>query len=293
MFLPQVSYEAFYQIFFDIKSKGKMVSPRGQKVLEIENYNYVLPPYVRFCSFEARKLKLDYIKKEFLWYLKGDRYDLSITEQASMWKTLINKDGGINSNYGQYIFFPVKGPNQFQKVVDLLSADKDSRRASIVILNKDHVLSDTNDLPCTYAMNFRIRDNRLNMSVRMRSQDMIFGMGNDAPTFSFTHEMVFVLLKKVYPDLELGNYYHSVDSAHVYERHFEMMEQMLDSTVVEEINCPKMTFTDAVMLRTLHNKIEHNKSLLSLRAEFQGWSYAPFTHWITDGKMNKIYEELN
>ena len=291
MFLPQVSYEAFYQIFFDIKSKGKLVSPRGQKVLEIENYNYVLPPYVRFCSFEARKLKLDYIKKEFLWYLKGDRFDLSITEQASMWKTLINKDGGINSNYGQYIFFPVKGPNQFQKIVDLLSADKDSRRASIVILNKDHVLSDTNDLPCTYAMNFRIRDDRLNMSVRMRSQDMVFGMGNDAPTFSFTHEMVYVLLKEVYPELQLGDYYHSVDSAHVYERHFDMMEQMLNATTVEEINCPQMSYADGIVLRTLHNKIEYKKALLSLQTESSVNGWIPFTNWITDGKFEKIYED--
>lgn len=291
MFLPQVSYEAFHKVFSDIQSKGKLVSPRGQKVLEIENYNYVLPPYVRFCSFEARKLKLDYIKKEFLWYLKGDRFDLSIAEQASMWKTLINKDGGINSNYGQYIFFPLKGPNQFDKVVESLTNDKDSRRASIVILNKDHILSETNDLPCTYAMNFRIRDDKLNMTVRMRSQDMVFGMGNDAPTFSFTHEMVYVMLKEVYPELQLGNYYHSVDSAHVYERHFEMMDQMLNATIVEEIYCPLMTYSDVLMLRTLHNPIEYRKILLDLSTKKTDLSWSPFTNWITDGQFDKIYEE--
>lgn len=277
--LTQQSYDAFYQVYHDLKTRGELVSPRGQKVLEIQNYNYVLPPYVRFASFEARKLKLDYIKKEFLWYLKGDRYDLSIQEQASMWKTLVNKDGGINSNYGQYIFFPIDGPNQFDKVVQLLSEDKDSRRASIVILNRDHVLSDTNDLPCTYAMNFRIRNNKLNMTVRMRSQDMVFGMGNDAPTFSFTHEMVYVSLQQVYPDLELGEYYHSVDSAHIYERHFEMLDQILESKSVIEINCPKMYYAD-LGIRLLHDPQKYHSFLISLQDNGKFNGYAPFTQWL-------------
>ena len=290
--LSQRSYHAFYQVYHDIKHKGKLVSPRGQKVLEIENYNYVLPPYVRFASFEARKLKIDYIKKELLWYLKGDRYDLSITEQASMWKTLVNADGGINSNYGQYIFFPVDGLNQFNKVVKFLSDDKDSRRASIVILSRDHVLSETNDLPCTYAMNFRIRDNKLNMTVRMRSQDMVFGMGNDAPTFSFTQEMVFTMLREVYPELELGEYYHSVDSAHIYERHFDMLDQILVSDVVQfpGVECPQMTYADVVQLRVLHrgNK-ERTIALQSLFTESGGRGWSPFTNWVTDGQFADVY----
>lgn len=287
MTLAQQSYEAFYQVFHDIKTKGKEYSPRGQKVLEIENYNYVLPPYVRFPSFESRKLKLDYIKSEFLWYLKGDRYDKSITEQASLWKTLINEDGSINSNYGQYMFFPHTGKNQFNRVVEQLVKDKDSRRASMVILNRDHVLSDTNDLPCTYAMNFRIRDNKLNMTVRMRSQDMVYGMGNDAPTFSFTHEMVYAMLKPVYEDLELGEYYHSVDSAHVYERHFEMLDQILTEKTVQEINPPKIESVDeVVILRRMNNFPES--------FDYETWEVAKhgyrFIEWLTNGQFENVYK---
>ena len=274
--LATQSYDAFYQVYKDIKTKGKLVSPRGQKVLEIENYNYVLPPYVRFASFEARKLKIDYIKKEFLWYLKGDRFDLSITEQASLWKTLINDDGSINSNYGQYLFFPknhsIDDPyNQFGAAIQFLADDKDSRRASMMILSKDHIMSKTNDLPCTYAINFRIRDNKLNMTVRMRSQDMVYGMGNDAPTFSFTHEMACMVLRLQYPSLELGEYYHSCDSAHIYERHFEMLEQILDSKEVIEVDCPKMLTTDVGILMLFD---EYN---------FPRQKCGEFIGWITDG----------
>jgi len=236
--MKNIHEESFRKIYKDVKHTGIEVAPRGSKCLEICNYNYTLPPYVRFASFESRKLSLSYIKKEFIWYLRGDKYDTSICQHASLWKTLINRDGSINSNYGQYIFGTM---NQFDNVVGILSEDKDSRRASIMILGAHHLLTKTKDYPCTYCINFRIRNNKLDMTVRMRSQDAIYGMGNDAPTFSFIHEMMYVTLKVLYPDLEYGNYNHSADSFHVYEKHYEMLihlSVMNDKYI--QVDCPKI-----------------------------------------------------
>ena len=215
--------KVFTDIFRNLVRRGNFVSPRGQLVIEVENFSYSLPPFVRFCNFECRKLNLDYVKQEFLWYLKGNKFDQSILEKASMWKNLVNDDGSINSNYGQYVFGDQK---QFDDVVKTLIADKDSRRASIVILADRHLKMLTKDVPCTYSLNFRIRDNFLNMSVHMRSQDAIFGMGNDAPAFSMIHEMMLNTLRGTYPELKYGNYFHIADSFHVYERHFEMLNKL-------------------------------------------------------------------
>ncbi len=169
--------------------------------------------------------------------------DTSITQHASMWGKLINSDGSINSNYGQYMF----GDSfQFDNVVKTLHEDPDSRRASIVILNSAHLLSVTKDVPCTYAINFRIRRGELNMSVRMRSQDAIFGMGNDAPAFSFIHEMVQCALLDVYPDLRLGRYHHSADSFHVYDRHFSMLDNLAGRDKFHLIPCPRISGPDEV-----------------------------------------------
>ncbi len=236
------SGEEFRNIFIDVSKKGKLVQPRGQKVLEIENYSYELSPYVRFQNFKSRNLKLSYIKSEFLWYLKGDKYDTSIVEKAKMWKELVNSDGSINSNYGAYIFTN----GQFDSVVKTLLDDKDSRRGSIMILSDSHLLSETKDVPCTYALNFRIRDDKLNMTVRMRSQDCVFGMANDAPAFSFIQEMMLNVLKQKYTDLVCGNYHHSADSFHVYERHFEMMEKIASGDEYVDVECPKMSGNDEV-----------------------------------------------
>ena len=216
----------FDEIFQRV-SKGNIISPRGSKVIEVENFMYELPPYVKFQNYDVRKLKFNYIKQELLWYLRHNVHDTSIVNFASIWKDLIQPNGTINSNYGAHLFDTVKtnrSSSQFLNVVDILRKDADSRRASMVILTDNHLLCDI-DVPCTYSLNFRIRNNKLNMTVHMRSQDAIFGMGNDAPAFSMIHEMVLNMLEADYPELTLGNYTHFADSFHVYERHFELLEK--------------------------------------------------------------------
>jgi len=240
--------QVFDGIFERVANQGKPVRPRGLLISEVENFTYELPPYVRFQNYKCRKLNVAYTKKEVLWYIKGDKFDASICQHAKMWGEIINKDGSINSNYGQYIFHT----NQFDNVVMTLTKDKDSRRASMVILDREHLFADTKDVPCTYALNFRIRDNAVNMSVHMRSQDAIYGMGNDAPAFSIIHEMVFNALKRAYPDVKYGTYFHVADSFHVYEKHFGMLSKIVSGNEYELVECPPISGPDEVeFLRAL------------------------------------------
>jgi len=235
--------DVFIDIYKKILAEGKTLAPRGMEILEIENGFYDVKPYVRFANFKSRKLNLDYTKREFLWYLKGDRHDVSIAKYAKIWQLIVNSDGSFNSNYGQYFFGE---QNQFDTVIDILKQDKDSRRASILLLTKEHVASDTKDVPCTYAVNFRIRENALNMTVRMRSQDAVFGLGNDLPTFSFIHEMMYNALKEFYPELTYGMYHHTSDSLHVYSRHYDMIKTIVAGDEFTEIECPKISGPDEV-----------------------------------------------
>lgn len=238
------SYRSFQSIFRELVINGVEVAPRGQKVLEVEDFHYELGPYVRLQSFKARKMNIEYLKTEFIWYLRGDKYDMSICEKAKIWDQIKVRDPlgryYLNSNYGQYVF----EKNGLQHVVAELKSDKDSRRASIAIYGSEpeHTIVGVKDVPCTYSINFRIRGNYLNMSVQMRSQDAIFGMAADAPCFSFIHEMALMYLKTEYPDLQLGLYHHYANSFHVYERHFEMLNNILGEPEEDfiDIQIPRM-----------------------------------------------------
>jgi thymidylate synthase len=279
-----MSINHFYKILTDVLDHGKTVVSRGLETKELIGYTYNLPPRVRFMCFEARKLKMDYIKQEFLWYLLGEPRDHSICKAASMWKELINADKTINSNYGFYIFNPAggaDGQSNLDRVTTTLQSDPHSRRATMLILNTAHLNSVTKDYPCTVYINFLIRDNKLNMFVRMRSQDAIYGMGNDAPFFSFVHELLLWKLKEkdpvLFENLHLGNYQHSADSFHVYERHYDMLENIIKSPVVatdEHDNCPEMTRFTPHYVAVLRDELTRQKPRL------EGLDTDPFVKWL-------------
>ncbi len=239
-----ISESVFRGIYRRLYFEGKDCSPKGLRTKEIENFTCVIPPYVRFVNFDVRNLNISYIKREFLWYLKGDKFDLSIINYAKMWKDLVEKNGEIYSNYGQYIF----NLKQFDNAANILLNDKDSRRAAMVILQPYHLLDkEAKEIPCTYSLSFRIRNNYINMSVNMRSQDAWIGFGSDIPCFSFIHEMMFLILKEKYTEIKYGKYFHNVDSFHIYEKHFEKMNSIVkNKSSYKKVFCPKISGADEV-----------------------------------------------
>ena len=68
------------------------------------------------------------------------------------------------------------------------------------------------DTPCTYAVQFTVVDNKLDMCVTMRSNDLWFGFCNDQYCFSKLQEMV-----SERTGYEIGTYYHFAHNLHLYE----------------------------------------------------------------------------
>ena len=229
-----------HRIYQQLTEQGELRSPRGMPTLEIENFTYTVAPRVRFNRFVPRKLNLDYIKREFQWYIGADVKDLSIVEYAKIWGPMV-KGGQLNSNYGHYWF---KRDSGVRSVLRTLRQDPDSRRAVIPMLGTEsaHFERDIADMPCTTSVEFRIRDGKLKAHFIMRSQDAVYGMGNDLPTFSMLQEVVATLLEVPMGDLSV-----TVGSFHVYERHFDMVDQMseYECPMVEAIEVPRMTLADA------------------------------------------------
>ena len=62
----------------------------------------------------------------------------------------------------------------------------------------------------------------------MRSNDLIKGTTFDIPFFMLLLQNMYLLLKEVYPELELGYYYHNAMSLHIYEPDFDLVEDMLN-----------------------------------------------------------------
>lgn len=140
------------------------------------------------------------------------------------WQDQMNSDDSANSNYGYALtgIIPTEATghefgSQLRNVVDKLIADRSSRQASFIILRREHITS-TVDTPCTYGMNFRIRDDKLDVSVHMRSQDAIKCLVPDIAFAKLAQRLVGVMVQTVGPlaPLSVGTIHFSVDSFHMY-----------------------------------------------------------------------------
>ena len=154
-----------------------------------------------------RSWSYKYAKREWAWYLSGDPSAEEIAKHAPIWYKMMDADGNVRSNYG----WQWQREYQLDKVVAILSNDKDTRQASISIYDGKEISTYRNDTPCTYAIHFYIFNGRLNMSVVMRSNDIWYGFCNDQYCFSKLQELVANRL-----EIKTGTYYHFVNNLHVY-----------------------------------------------------------------------------
>ena len=175
-------------------------------------------PMDNHINCEQRNWKQDYAEAEWQWYLSGDRNIKKLGEiygkVPEIWKRMADKDGNVNSNYG----WQWQRGGQLDEVVSLLKDNPKTRQAAISIYDcKEYPMYDY-DTPCTYAVQFTIVDNKLNMCVTMRSNDLWYGFCNDQYCFSRLQLLVADEL-----EIRLGTYFHFAHNLHLYNNIIEKL----------------------------------------------------------------------
>ena len=172
---------------------------------------YITEPTHCVITNVERNWKLEYAEAEWHWYLTGDPCVDALGEiygkVPEIWKRMANEHGRVNSNYG----WQWERNNQLSYVVSMLKANPDTRQACVSIYDGKEIDDYKHDTPCTYAIQFTIVHNRLDMCVTMRSNDLWYGFCNDQYQFSKLQEMVSKQL-----DVETGVYYHFAHNMHLY-----------------------------------------------------------------------------
>ena len=213
------------EVILQIDEYGDLSKPRDLEVKELLLTDITIDPRKPIANFESRKFNWKYFAGEMAWYLHRDNDISYINKFSNFWKGITNQGTNqINSNYGALVI----NNEQIGWVVDSLLADNNSRQAIMFFNQPKFQFKGNKDFVCTMYANFFIRDNKLNMKIQMRSNDVFYGLTFDAPFFSFLMQSVYLILKKddKYTSLELGDYYHFADNLHFYERHFELTEKI-------------------------------------------------------------------
>ena len=160
-----------------------------------------------------RQWNREYADAEWQWYLSGDRNINKLGDIYGkippIWKRMADKDGNVNSNYG----WQWKRNEQLDNVIAMLESNPDTRQAAISIYDAKEINDGyyQHDTPCTYAVQFTILNNKLNMAVVMRSNDLWFGFCNDQYCFASLQMLVAYEL-----GIECGEYYHYAHNLHLY-----------------------------------------------------------------------------
>ena len=172
---------------------------------------YIENPLDNAIENKERKWNPVYAEAEWQWYLSGDRNIAKLGELygkvPEIWKRMAFPNGNVNSNYG----WQWRRNDQIDYVVNLLRNEPETRQATISIYDGKEHDTFAFDTPCTYAVQFTIINNRLNMCVVMRSNDLWYGFCNDQYCFSKMQEMVSNEL-----NIEPGIYYHFAHNMHLY-----------------------------------------------------------------------------
>ena len=172
---------------------------------------YLQNPLDNKITNKERNWKEEYAEAEWQWYLSGDRNIKKLGDIYGkippIWERMADHNGNVNSNYGwQWL-----RNDQYEYIIDKLKFENDTRHAAISIYDCKENLDYENDTPCTYAVQFTIINDKLCMSVYMRSNDLWYGFCNDQYCFS-------MLQKKVAEDVnkQVGWYYHHAHNMHLY-----------------------------------------------------------------------------
>lgn len=226
--------------FTQVNREGEMTSLVGNTTIEIVNASFIADEDSIFGE-----VNWDYVHREEEWYNSMSRNVNDISGGApQIWKTVADKNGFINSNYGWCIYSHENGfvdpdgdyapssygeTSQYANALAELKKNPESRRAIMIYTRpgmwRAFNANGRSDFMCTNAVQYLIRGGAVHAVVQMRSNDAIFGFRNDR---AWQHHV----LSKLAADLNLpvGNLYWNVGSLHVYARHYHL---------VDPVNYPK------------------------------------------------------
>lgn len=208
--------------------EGEECSPRGKLVKEVRPACVeFLNPLNRVTFLKGRAVNPFFQLAESLWIISG-KSDVAFLEAFNKNMASFSDDGKFfNASYGERIRFFTKNDlhhvvinpiDQLEDAYLKLKADPDTRQAVIVISNPmfdnyNYTVGEQGkDIACNLVITFKIRDNKLEMSVFNRSNDLHWGLfGANLAQFSTIQETLAAWL-----GIEVGTYTHITDSLHVY-----------------------------------------------------------------------------
>lgn len=219
----QILTEGVWDTDYDVRPKWADGSPAHT----VKSFG-IVNRYNLAEEFPALTLRRTYYKNAvdellWIWQKKSNRVaDL----KSRIWDAWQRPDGTIGKAYGYQLgvvhHYPEGDFDQVDKLLYDLRHTPHSRRLITNIYNH----ADLHDMalyPCAYSMTFNVSGRKLNAILNQRSQDML-----TANNWNVVQYAVLVHLLAQVSDLEVGELVHVIADAHIYDRHVDMVRELMD-----------------------------------------------------------------
>lgn len=242
--------DLYIDVVNEVVNNPQYVSaPRGMKIKEIINVNAILTnPLNNIVTLNARKMNHAFSIVEKFEYLSGQGNPNRLAFYNKNLSPFFNKYGMQDGAYPERLHYWLR------YIYNLLKIDPDSRQGVATIYGPQD-RHETKDIPCTCIQHYMIRENKLNLTVYMRSNDLLWGFPYDVSAFCFLQQAMAAML-----NINVGVYTHIVGSMHSYnEKEKELTTILKDSSRknIKNRKLPHYTFDEMMQNINLFWYIEN------------------------------------
>lgn len=171
---------------------------------------------------------------ELCWTLSGDKKLDWLQQHTKMWDNFANENNEVEAAYG-YRWRHMFGRDQLLQGLEALKNDPTDRQIYISAWDnsKDGLGNHwTSNVPCPTSFAMNIIGNKLNLTLFLRSSDVIVGLPYDLMMYSLllvvcTHELQAAGLDITYGDITA-----MLSHAHIYEPHYIIAGELYRSAFV-------------------------------------------------------------
>lgn len=196
-----------------------------------------------FPAITTKKLAIKTFTTETLWFLSGSGNERDLCEllhgtrdsdKTTIWTANANADywidkaeytGDCGRIYGVQWRSWMKPDgstiDQISNVIESIKKDPESRRHLVITYNPGEI--DKMALPpCHVLFQFDVTDGKISCQMYQRSADFLLGVPANIYSYSLlTHMIAHVC------GLEVGEFVHTIGSAHIYSNHIEQVTEQL------------------------------------------------------------------
>ena len=241
----------------------------GTDTLMVFAYHYKVNLQDGFPLITTKKIYFKSVIHELLWYLSGDTHIRNLRQHTKIWNawTSEEKNWEVGKMYGyqwvrwdKYTVNSGNGSiqhshiNQIQNVIDLIKTNPNSRRMVVSAWNPS-VLDEIALPSCHAFFIFNVINGKLNCHLTQRSGDIALGIPFNLACYATLTQMI-----AQETGLELGEFSHFINDAHIYNNHIKGLEEQLKR---EPLPLPHLEISDRPFWKltfddfTLHNYQYH------------------------------------